>query len=496
MIDLLLTHATVIPMDPKRSIVEDGGVAVDQGRVLAVGSSPDLQHMYEAKKEINCRGKLIIPGLIDAHGHAGHGLIKVIGTDTSSIWMRIATPTYFHYTTDEFWYTEGLVSALERVRSGVTRGMSVIGSQPRSDDPIFACNHARAYAEVGVREIVAVGPCAPPWPHKFSRWVDGRRVEHDVTFEEALAGAEAAIETWNHGANDRIRVFITPFTIVPSLISSGPTPVDQSPILEPHDKLQSRRIREIASKYKTRIHSDAFGGMVRLAAQDDNGLLGPDVLIQHCLGISNEEVNIIAKTDTRVGHAPSAGQMNGRCPVPELLDAGAIVALTTDGTNRVSFDLFQAMRRAQVVHQLMLRDPFLLPVGKLLEMVTIDAARAVGWEDEIGSLEPGKKADITIVNMRQPHLVPNVMPVHRLVFEAVGHDVETVIVDGKIIMENHQVLTVNEAEILDAAEKETRATIERAGLQSHVNPPIWGRSRVTFDHEISLPVWPGFTTYR
>jgi 5-methylthioadenosine/S-adenosylhomocysteine deaminase len=492
MIELLLAHGTVIPMDPKRSILEHGAVAVDQSRIVAVGPSAQLEQRYPAQRTLNCQGRVVIPGLIDAHGHGGHSLIKTIGSDTGSVWMKIATPTYFHYTTDDFWYVDGLVSALERLRAGVTCGVSVIASQPRSDDPIFACNHARAYSEVGTREIVAVGPCAPPWPHKFSRWVGGQRVERDVPFEEALAGAEAAIEAWNHGASDRIRVFITPFTIVPSLNSSETTPPDIAVRLQPHDKLQSRRIRDIAAKYKTRIHSDAFGGMVRLAAQDEYGLLGPDVHLQHCRGISNEEVGILARTDTRVGHSMSYGQIRGRCPAPELIEAGATVAITTDGTSPyVSFDMFQAMRKAQLFHQLMLRDPFTLPVGKLLEMATIDAARAVGWEDELGSLEPGKKADITIVNMRQPHLVPNLMPVHRLVYEAVGGDVETVIVDGNLVMENRRVLTVDEAAILDMAEAETRATIERAGLESHLTGPCWGQARRTFEREVELPIWPG-----
>ena len=204
--------------------------------------------------------------------------------------------------------------------------------------------------------------------------------------------------------------------------------------LQPSDREQARRVRAIASKYATRIHSDAFGGMIKLASQDEYGLLGPDVHLQHCHGLSMEEVQIVAETDTRIGHSP--GPSAFRCPVPELMQAGATVAVTTDGTSpRQSFDLFQAMRKAQLLQQVHFRDRAYLPPGKLLEMVTIDAARALGWEDEIGSLEAGKKADIIVINMRQPHLMPNFMPVHRLVYEAVGNDVETVIVDGRVVME-------------------------------------------------------------
>ena len=106
---------------------------------------------------------------------------------------------------------------------------------------------------------------------------------------------------------------------------------------------------------------------------------------------------------------------------------------------------------------------FLLPPGKLLEMITIDAAKALGWDDEIGSLDVGKKADVAIVNLRQPHLTPNIMVVHRLVYEAVGNDVETVIVDGKILMEERKVLTIDEGGALDLGQEESLKLIERAG---------------------------------
>ena len=488
MIDLLLSGGTVVSMDTERRVIDDGSVAIDAGRIVGVGPSDVLRREFDARETVDCRGRAILPGLIDVHGHGGHSLMKTIGSDTPSVWMRIITPVYFHFVTAEFWYVDGLLSALERLRFGVTCGVSVMGSQPRSDDPRFGMNHARAYSEVGVREIVCVGPCAPPWPHPVSRWDTGQREPFDVSFDEAIAGAEAVIETWNHGADDRIRVFVTPFTIVTSVDPSHPTPADLATALTPHDRLQARRVRDVATRYATRIHSDAFGGMVRMAVQDDAALLGPDVHLQHCLALSLDEVRILAETGTHVGHAPSPGQMNGRCPVPEMLEAGVNVAISTDGTSpKTSFDLFQAIRKAQLIHQLHFRDPFLLPAGKLLEMITIDAARALGWDDELGSLEVGKKADVILVNLRQPHLSPNLMVVHRLVYEAVGNDVESVLVDGRFVMRDRRVLTVDESAVFDAADEQVQATIARAGLQQHISAPGWGRHRLSFDAPLEFP---------
>jgi 5-methylthioadenosine/S-adenosylhomocysteine deaminase len=483
-IDLLLIHGTVIPMDPDRRIIEDGAVAVNAGRILNVGKTEDFIAMFQAKKLIDCRQHAVLPGLIDAHGHGGHSLFKALLYERPSDWMKHMTYAYHHRTTDEFWYIEGKLSALERLKAGVTTGVCVIGSVPRSDTSIPGCNHARGYAEVGIREIVCTGPANPPWPHEFSRFDGENWVTRQVTFEEALEGMEGVIQTWNHGANDRIRAYATPFVIVTSVNPSFPTPPDIAIGLTAHDRLQMRRIREIARKYNTRIHSDAFGGMIQMCYKDPNALLGPDVHLQHCRGISFGEAQILAETGTHISSAPGAGQAKARCPVPELLSMGAAVAISTDGTAPAApFDLFQAARKTQLIHQFMSHDSYYLPVGKLLEMITIDAAKVVGWDDELGSLEAGKKADIITVNLRAPHLTPTFLPIHRIILEAVGHDVDTVIVDGQVVMEDRKVLAVNENDILAEAQIEAIRTIEQANLQDYLNTPkaVWKNPRIVLE---------------
>ncbi len=483
-IDLLLTHGTVITMDPKRRIIEDGAVAVNQGRILKVGQTVELETLFQAQRTISCRQHVVLPGLIDTHGHGGHSMFKALLYERPSVWMKHLTHAYHHCTTDEFWYVDGKLSALERLRAGVTTGVSVMGSVPRSDTPIPGCNHARGYAEVGIREVVCTGPANPPWPHEFTRYVNDQWVTRAVPFEEALEGMEGVIQTWNHGANDRIRVFAAPFVMVSSVNPSFPTPPDVATALTDHDRLQMRRIREIARKYNTRIHTDAFGGMIQMSYRDPNALLGPDVHLQHCRGISFGEAQILAETGTRVSSAPGPGQAKARCPVPELLSLGAIVAISTDGTAPAApFDLFQAARKTQLVHQFMSHDGYYLPVGKLLEMITIDAARVLGWEDELGSLEEGKKADIITVNMQAPHLSPSFLPVHRVILEAVGQDVDRVIVDGQVIMEDRRVLTVNEADVLAEAQAESLRAIAQADLTAYLDPyqSIWKTPRLVFD---------------
>lgn len=194
---LLLLHGTIVTVDDKRRIIEDGALAVDNDKIVDIGTSQALAPRHAGKKVIDCRGKVIIPGLIDAHGHAGHALIRSIGADTNALWMRIVTPTYYHYVTRDYWYADGLVSGLERLRAGVTTSASIVTSMPRSDDPVFAINHARAYSELGLREIICVGPAGLPWPQSVTRWESGKPERRSVSFEAMMEGAEAVIESLN-----------------------------------------------------------------------------------------------------------------------------------------------------------------------------------------------------------------------------------------------------------------------------------------------------------
>lgn len=484
---ILLTHGTVVTLDPGRRIIEDGAVALEGDRIAAIGPTAELAATYPGAEVIDCAGKAVLPGLIDAHGHAGHSLIKTLGADTPSLWMKIVTPMYFHYTTRAFWKADGYISALDRLMNGVTTGASVIASAPRSDDPAFAIAHSEGYAALGLRGVVCTGPAGLPWPHPVTRWDRGAPERHLASFDALMAGCEAVIESVNGTADGRLSAFVTPFTITPSIDPSNPTTPDRATRQTAEDRMQGRRVRELAARHGVRIHSDAFGGHVRLAWQDpETALLGPDVHLQHCVGLSLDEVEILAETGTHMSHAPG-----GQAPVIEMLVRGVNVALTTDGTApRVPFDILQAARAAQMAHRWRRGDGYLLPPGKLLEMITIDAARALGKQDEIGSLEVGKKADVITVDLRKPHLVPNWMVVHRLMYQATGQDVATVICNGRLLMRDRQVLAADPAAILEEAEAESFAIVRRAGLESHLTGPGWGQVWQTREDEVALTVPP------
>ena len=208
------------------------------------------------------------------------------------------------------------------------------------------------------------------------------------------------------------------------------------------------------------------------------GILGPEALLSHSTDLTEDEIAICAQTDTKIAHNPSAiASVYGRCPAPELMAAGVTVGLGSDATapDR-SGDMFRHMQQLMHYHRRHFRDPSWIPPGKALEMCTIDGARALGMQDDIGSLEVGKKADMILIDMRRPHLYPANMHVSHLVNFANGNDVDTVICDGRVLMQGRTVASVDQDKVLDAAQRETELMLKRGGFEDLLTVPgdFWG----------------------
>jgi len=210
-----------------------------------------------------------------------------------------------------------------------------------------------------------------------------------------------------------------------------------------------------------------------VAYAHEMGILGPEALLSHSIDLTDDEIAICADTGTRIAHNPSAvASILGRCPATELMAAGVIVALGSDATapDR-SADMFRHMQQAMHYHRRHHRDPSFLPPGKTLEMCTIDGATALGMADDIGSIEVGKKADLTLVDMRRPHLYPANMHVSHVVNFANGNDVHTVIINGKLRLRDRKAVGIDEAAILDAAQREAETMMRRAGITGLTETP-------------------------
>ncbi|MDR7534687.1 MAG: amidohydrolase family protein [Armatimonadota bacterium] len=462
-VDLLIDGGYVLTMDAASTVHPDGAVAIADGRIVAVGSSAALRARYRPREVLDARGRAVLPGLIDTHGHAGHSLVKHIGEHLPPAgWRRLMDHIYFRGSTPAFWHADGMLATLERLKFGTTCGMAMLGSAPRADDPRYAEAFCRGAVAVGGRVAVGVGPPRPPWPKTFSHWTDGVKTDVRVSFEDCVATTEAVIRAWHGGAGGRVAVWVSASRFL------APSPYD--PMFDETDLPVARRqaavMRELADRYRVGIHTHAYGGAIQWV-HEQTGILGPDVLLAHCTGASPREIEILATTGTKVSHCPTSRriyQFKARVPVVEMLARGVTVAIASDGTADTTFDLFKDMRMAMTLQRVHFATPYVLPPGRALRMVTIEAAQAMGVADTLGSLEPGKRADVVLVRLQQPHLVPPYLIEHRLVEKACGHDVETVLVDGRVVVRGGRAVLVDEAEVMAVATEEARAAIARSGV--------------------------------
>ncbi len=479
MADILIEHGTVVTLDPERRIIDDGAVAIRGDRIAAVGTHGTLADAGPFETTIDARNMVVLPGLIDCHAHAGHGLVKTLGGDDGDAWYRACEAFYTRASSEEFWGAESALAALERLKFGVTCGVSLFGggdSILRTDEPPYADRHCQSVREVGIRTFLAVGPCRPPFPRRFVRWNGDEQESLDISFEQQLATCDAIVERWHGAEAGRINICV----VSPTLRSEHLDECGSSASAREELLTQAREARALSRRHGILFTQDGHTSGSVAFAHEPLGILGPDALLSHSTDLSDDEIRIVADTGTHIVHNPSAvASIRGRCPVPELLDAGASVVLGSDATapDR-SGDMFRHMQQCMHYHRRHFRDPDVLPPGKVLEMVTIDAARALGLEDEIGSIEAGKKADVILVDLFKPHTYPFQMPLHRTMYFANGNDVDTVIVDGRILMRGREVLSVDERAVLEAAQKEAELALRRSGLEGLTDPRprLWGHS--------------------
>ena len=478
MADILITGGTIITMDPDRRVIDDGAVAVEGDRIVAVGTRTEVEAQYSAARTIDAQRKVVMPGLIDAHGHAGHGLAKTLGGGYSSVWAQTTDRIYAEGTTEEFWYAEALLTSLERLTFGVTCGLTFLGGGTmvmRSDEAASGDRHCEAVEQVGIREFFVVGPSNPPYPRRYTRWDGASRSDRMVDFDEQLATAETLLTRWHGAAGGRLHAAMM-------LPVHNP---DRNPVQGRELdtlKAQAKVARDLSRQHGVLFSQDGHSRGTVKFAHETLDILGPDALLSHSTGLTDEEIRICADTGTVIVHNPSsAASYVARCPVPELIDAGVNVILGSDGTapDR-SYDMFRHMFQCMRHHRANYYDAHYMPPGKVLEMATIDSARGLGLEKEIGSLEAGKKADIILIDMFRPHLYPTNMPVHRVVCFANGNDVDTVIVDGVVLMEGRAVRSVDEGEVLELAQREADAMLDRMGIRDLTSIPqgFWGHSRL------------------
>ena len=481
--EFILYNAVIITVDKQRRILNHGAIYIKGDLIQDIGESDRIINQYKDVKKYDLKNHIILPGLIDVHAHAGHSLIYTLVKDTI-YWMNVHNYMYNHCLSDDFWKVESRFAATQRASFGVTTGLSVMGSQSMCYKESYVDEQVAGYKEVGVRNILACGPGDIPWPKKLSHWENGKRIRYMESYDEAIATLEKIVDK-HHNTNDSLtKIFVCPYKIITSLTSE--TESEACNELTELDLRNSYEMRRIAKRYQTRIHTDAFKGMVYLAHKDPNALLGEDVHIQHGQGLSLDEVNIMAKTHTNFSFWPTIAHFKSQAPIMEMMAQGVNVAISTDGPSYSSnFDLFSSMRKCQFLVRSLYNERNYLPNEKIIEMVTIDAAKCIGMENEIGSLEIGKKADIISLDIHKAYFMPYHDPCNLVVRYAHGNDVDNVICNGKFVVKDKKLVQVDEEKIYRDAQEMSNQLVKQLKIEGFANPidSQWGKYKAYYPNK-------------
>ncbi|MEM4188304.1 MAG: amidohydrolase family protein [Candidatus Hadarchaeum sp.] len=443
MVELLIKNGLIVTMDKDRRIIADGSIAIDEGRIVSVKKGSTAKSKPE--EVIDARGKIIMPGLICSHTHLYGMLLRAAPlkieppTDFSQILQRVWWPMDEAMTKEDA-YASALISCLEFIKTGTTLFADTFSGPnalPGVLDRISA-----AVEQSGMRGIISFEATER---HTHAEGARGTKEN-----ERFILKAKKERKHRVHGM----------FSIHASFTVS--------------DEL-FRYVRDLASRYKVPLtihvseglcdlyHNYERYGKRTVERLQDAEVLGPDVVLAHCVHVNDEELAIIKKTGAKVAHNPMSNMLNavGVAPVVKMLNMGIPVGLGNDG---YIFDGFENIRAAFLLHKIGLRDPRAISAMEALEMATIRGAELYGLENEIGSIEPGKLADLIIVNPRRaPTPIFPESVVGHLVNTASGNDVETVIVGGNILMRDRKMLSMEEEEVIKTSRKSAEKLWQKLG---------------------------------
>jgi cytosine/adenosine deaminase-related metal-dependent hydrolase len=473
--ELLLENGLVVTMDKQRRVLEGTSVAIGSGRIRACGPAATLRDQYPSARRLDCTRKAVLPGLVDMHGYLGGSITNQLFDGFDAVRSRGAMEFVVSRVSDEEWWeVEAQMCALERLKLGTTCMFSMMGGNgTRTDDVVFPKIAARELNRVGLRTRIGLGPARPPWPRLYSRWRNGTRSDRMVEFDEVMDNCDRLI-----AERKAEKGGIVDYWLALSRIGNRN---EHDPVWSPEREKwigrQAEAIRHLMDKHGVGFWTHMYGNAVEYAHDNKLGLLGNSTVLSHCTGLPQRAVDIMRETGTSAGHQPRISRvLSHRCPVPEMIEAGVAVGLGSDTPTNHDCDIFLDMKAAMLLQAVHFKRGDVITPGKALEMATIDGYRALGMDGELGSIEVGKKADVITIDLFQPHLFPVDRPVKRLANNATGRDVRDAVVDGRLVMENRKILTIDEAALLGRAQAMYRKTVERAGFEpfTKTQDGFWG----------------------
>ncbi|HWO02900.1 MAG TPA: amidohydrolase [Blastocatellia bacterium] len=421
-VDLIIRGGTVVTMDGSSRVIDDGAVAVKQDRIVAVGTSAEVSVRYSATRTINAAGKIVMPGLINTHTHVPMVLFRGIADDLVLIeWLqKYIFPAEAKNVDEQFvrWGTK--LGCLEMIQGGTTTYVDMY---------YFEDAVADETSRAGMRAVLGETLIDFPAP-------DNKTWEAGMTYVEMFA------KKWKGNS-----------LITPAIAPHAPYTVSTEHLKQAHsfsERTGLPLITHIAEdQAETKTIQERYGAS-SVSYLDRIGLLDQRVIAAHMVWPTEEDVKTLARRSVGVAHCPQSNMKlaAGVAPVPQMLRAGVAVGLGTDGAaSNNDLNLWEEIDTAAKLHKLVSKDPTVINAREALEMATIRGAKAIHLDKDIGSLEAGKLADLIVVDATSSHQTPLYNVYSQLVYATKASDVETVLINGRVVMQNRRVLTVDERSV-------------------------------------------------
>jgi 5-methylthioadenosine/S-adenosylhomocysteine deaminase len=440
-VDMIVSGGIVVTMDSGRAIVHDGSVAVKGDVILAVGPRAEIESRYSSVQVIDGRGKLVLPGFINGHTHVPMTLFRGLHDDvTLQDWLyKYIFPAEAKNVNEEFvrWGTR--LAAAEQIRAGVTTF---------ADMYYFEDAVAEETKAAGMRGVLGETFIDFPAPD-------------NKTNAEMMAYTERFLKRWE--GDPLIHAAPAPHSIY---TCSKKTIQDAAGLAA---KYHAPLLMHVAEMKKEWDDSEKANGMSPVQYLDKLGVLGPELVAAHCIFVDEADRKLLAQRGVGCVHNPSSNMMiaSGVAPVPEMRAAGVAVGLGTDGPagSNNDMDLMEEIDLAAKLAKISKMNPLALNAKAVVEMATIDGARALHMEKEIGSLEAGKKADLILISLDEPNAVPMYDVYAQIAYSLKGSDVETVVIGGRVVMRGRKLLTIDEPAVLEKAREYGKSVKISLGME-------------------------------
>jgi 5-methylthioadenosine/S-adenosylhomocysteine deaminase len=426
-VDTAIVGGTIVSMDKDRRIIEDGAIVIQKGKITKIGKRAEVMSKIRAKLTIDATGKVIVPGLINTHTHVPMTLFRGIADDLDlNDWLtKYIFPAEGKNVSEDFVRAGTRLGLAEFIRGGTTTYCDMYYFEDAIADETF---------KAGLRGVL--GETVIDFP-----------VADNKTFAEAIAYSEKFIKKWQKNT-----------LITPAIAPHAPYTVSEEHLKQARkvaDDLKAPLVIHLAEDRKElKFVADNKNGLRPIEYLDKIGLLNEKTIGAHVIYANEDEIEVLKKYGVGVAHCPQSNMKlaAGVAPIPQMLASGLAVGLGTDGAaSNNDLSMWEEMDTAAKLHKVFSFDPKVVSALQAFEMATIGGAKALDLDDKIGSLETGKRADIVIVDFDGLHQTPFYNMYSHLVYATKSSDVRTVLVDGKLLMKDRKLLTLNETLIKQQA---------------------------------------------